>query len=68
MIDKTTGKPYVQVFEGPLSADGTKQFYYLCYNNDRDVGCVELVSPGHFADSIARAFMEMRSDETSIQE
>jgi hypothetical protein len=68
MIDKTTGKPYVQVFEGPLSADGTKQFYYLCYNNTRDVGCVELASTEDFENTLARAFMEMRSDETSIQE
>jgi len=61
MIDDT-GKPYVQVSEGPVSSDG-RQHYYVCYRNRENVGCVDMTSPEHLAKIVAAAFEEIKEPE-----
>jgi hypothetical protein len=61
MIDETVNKPYVRVYEGPLSDDGTKQFYYVCFFEEalmynHNIYSVEMTSAERLGETVARAF------------
>lgn len=60
MIDETMNKPYVRVYEGPLSEDGTKQFYYVCYFEESDIYTVEMTGADRLEETIVRAFERVK--------